>query len=107
MIFYLLPILNLKNICIKIKRKKITYYKETNMDYTIDYILKKGSSEKMPSSSLDSISKAYKFALNYLEDETDKYHGKAITHPLNVAGIVADLNADVTTIIASLLHSTI
>jgi GTP diphosphokinase / guanosine-3',5'-bis(diphosphate) 3'-diphosphatase len=77
------------------------------MDYTIDYILKKGSSEKMPSSSLDSISKAYKFALNYLEDETDKYHGKAITHPLNVAGIVADLNADVTTIIASLLHSTI
>lgn len=75
--------------------------------YTIEYILKKCNENQMSSSELDAIDKAYKIADSLFKGRVNANNALYITHPLNVAGIVTDLNADSDSIIASLLHSTI
>jgi len=75
--------------------------------YTIDYILKKGKDNDYTNEALAQISNAYKFA-KVAHDGQKRLNGEEqIIHPLNVAGIVADLNVDAITIIAALLHETI
>src|SRR5574344_445374 len=75
--------------------------------YTIDYILQKGNESKLDSKDLNEINEAYKYALKVLDGKVNSNNTLYITHSLNVAGIVTDLNADKETIIAALLHSTI
>jgi GTP diphosphokinase / guanosine-3',5'-bis(diphosphate) 3'-diphosphatase len=75
--------------------------------YTIDYILNKAKENGMNSSELDMINKAYKLVDKLYSGETRLNNEPYIEHPLTVAGIVTDLNADSTTIIAALLHGTI
>ena len=57
--------------------------------------------------SLDKIEEAYIYALNHHEGQNRKSGEAYISHPLNVAQILADYNSDVTTIMAGLLHDCI
>lgn len=54
--------------------------------------------------SLDNIKKAYFYAKEVHEGQKRLTGDDFITHPLHVAYILADLNVDETTIVASLLH---
>ena len=56
---------------------------------------------------IDQINKAYNFALKQHKDMKRKNGEDYIVHPLNVAIIVAELNVDATTVVASLVHETI
>lgn len=56
---------------------------------------------------IELIKKAYRYA-DYLHDGQMRQSGEAyITHPLNVAYILSEMNADADTICAGLLHDTI
>ena len=60
-----------------------------------------------PASSQENIIRGYQFA-NYLHREQNRRSGeKYITHPIAVAGILADLGMTEPTIIAALLHDTV
>lgn len=56
---------------------------------------------------LDTINKAYAFALEKHGDRKRLNGDSYISHPLEVANILSDLNVDSTTIICALLHETI
>ena len=74
--------------------------------YNIEYILNKARNNEFTTTELEAINQAYKFALT-AHDGQFRHNGDAlIVHALNVAGIVADLNTDATTIIAALVHET-
>ena len=75
--------------------------------YTIDYILKKGKENDFTTEELELINETYKFAEKAHAGQFRKNGEEQIVHPLTVAGIVVDLNADATTIIAALVHETI
>lgn len=75
--------------------------------YDIEYILKKCKDNNFTTEELDEINKAYKLATKIHKGQIRKNNDDYIKHPLTVAGIVADLNADSTTIIAALLHGVV
>ena len=56
---------------------------------------------------IDEIKKAYDFASEVHKDEVRKSGEKYMHHPLNVAYILTDLQADSDTICAALLHDTV
>lgn len=56
---------------------------------------------------IENVKKAYNYALDIHKDLKRKNGEEYISHPLSVAIIVAEMHADVTTIIASLVHETI
>ncbi|MDD2207933.1 MAG: RelA/SpoT family protein [Bacilli bacterium] len=74
--------------------------------YTIEYILKKAKANDYTKIELETISEAYKFAKKAHDGQKRKNGDKQIDHCLTVAGIVADLNVDATTIVAALIHET-
>ena len=59
------------------------------------------------SEEIDIIKKAYEYAKGQHEGKKRKNGEDYITHPLNVAMIVANLNTDATTVISALLHECI
>lgn len=56
---------------------------------------------------IESIKKAYQYALDMHKDMKRKNGEDFIVHPLTVALIVADLHTDATTVISALVHETI
>ncbi|MFA6777726.1 MAG: HD domain-containing protein [Bacilli bacterium] len=74
--------------------------------YTIEYILKKAVANEFTKTELEMISDAYKFAEKAHDGQKRKNGDEQIEHSLTVAGIVADLNVDATTIVAALIHET-
>jgi GTP pyrophosphokinase len=70
---------------------------------TIDDLLKKLNSEE----DKEQVKKAYEFAEKVHKGMKRLTKDDYITHPLEVANIVMDLNVDVTTIVSALLHETI
>ncbi len=78
-------------------KKEITSYDE--LKSSLAYITNKDE--------LESIDKAYDFALKNHEGKKRKNGADYITHPLNVAYILANLNVDYETIMAALIHETI
>lgn len=56
---------------------------------------------------IEQIEKAYQFALKQHQGMKRKNGEEYISHPLNVALIVANLNADAVTVISALVHETI
>lgn len=56
---------------------------------------------------IKTINKAYEFALKQHKGMKRKNNDPYISHPLNVAIIVANLNSDAETVIAALVHETI
>lgn len=75
--------------------------------YSINYIKDKCLENKMISSELDLIIKAYDLACQIHDLEIRRNNEPLIDHLVNVAGIVTDLNADGVTIISALLHESI
>lgn len=73
---------------------------------TIEYILKKARANDFTKIELETISDAYKFAKKAHDGQKRKNGDKQIDHCLTVAGIVADLNVDATTIVGALIHET-
>lgn len=53
------------------------------------------------------IDKAYNFALNQHKDMKRKNGEEYMSHPLNVAIIVANLNTDVITVVSALVHEVV
>lgn len=78
-------------------KKEITTYEE--LQKSLSYITNE--------EELNAIDKAYKFAEEHHKDKKRKNGADYITHPLNVAYILANLNVDYETIIAALVHETI
>ena len=74
--------------------------------YTIDYILKKAKDNEFTNDELELINEAYKFSKKAHDGQFRKNGDTQISHSLEVAGIVAGLNVDSTTIVAALLHET-
>ena len=64
-------------------------------------------SDYMDASELEVIGEAYYFAKAYHKEQKRKSGEPYITHPINVAIILADLRMDVETIVAGLLHDTV
>jgi len=73
----------------------------------IKYILDKYSDNGFDKSVLDKINEAYLYAKEKHKGKMRKNGEEFITHPLNVAKILSDINVDETTIIAALIHETI
>lgn len=76
-------------------------------DITIDDLLKLVDQNLKSNDSLSNIKNAYDFALKNHEGRKRLTNEPYITHPLNVAYILAELNVDETTIVAALIHETI
>ncbi len=74
---------------------------------TIDDLLKKVEHYIKDTDKLNRIRNAYEYADLAHKDKKRLTGEDYITHPLNVAYILADLNVDDTTIISALLHETI
>lgn len=72
--------------------------------YKIEDIILKCRQNEFTAEELSNISLAHKIVTEEFNSSSDVYSTKSITHFTNVAGILADLNADSTTIIAGLLH---
>ena len=70
---------------------------------TIDDLLKKLNTEE----DKEQVKKAYEFAAKVHKGMKRLTKDDYITHPLEVANIVMDLNVDTTTIVSALLHETI
>jgi guanosine-3',5'-bis(diphosphate) 3'-pyrophosphohydrolase len=60
-----------------------------------------------PSADLKIVEKAYLFSESMHEGQIRRSGEPYISHPLNVAGILADLNLDLDSIITGLLHDTV
>ncbi len=60
-----------------------------------------------PNADLNAIEKAYLFSERMHEGQIRRSGEPYISHPLNVAGILADLHLDIDSIITALLHDTI
>lgn len=72
--------------------------------YKIEDIILKCRQNEFTAEELSNISLAHKIVTEEFNSSSDVYSTKSITHFTNVAGILADLNADSTTVIAGLLH---
>ncbi len=60
-----------------------------------------------PNAPIDIVQRAYKFSEKYHEGQMRRSGEPYISHPLNVAGILADLRLDIDTIVTGLLHDTV
>lgn len=60
-----------------------------------------------PSAPLQIIEKAYHYSEKHHEGQMRRSGEPYISHPLNVAGILADLKLDIDTIVTGLLHDTV
>ena len=72
--------------------------------YKIEDIILKCRQNEFTAEELSNISLAHKIVTKEFNSSSEVYSTKSITHFTNVAGILADLNADSTTVIAGLLH---
>lgn len=72
--------------------------------YKIEDIILKCRQNEFTAEELSNISLAHKIVTEEFNSSSEVYSTKSITHFTNVAGILADLNADSTTIIAGFLH---
>ena len=79
--------------------------KNTQINY--EDFLEKAEKVYQDSKSLEKIREAYAFALKNHEGRKRLTNEDYITHPLNVANILLNLNVDVTTVIGALLHECI
>jgi len=57
-----------------------------------------------PNADLDVVRRAYDFAAKAHEGQTRRSGDPYVTHPLSVAGIIAELKLDVPSVCAGLLH---
>jgi len=73
----------------------------------VKYIIEKYSNNGLNNVELNKIQEAYEFALLKHKNKMRKNGEEFITHPLNVAKILCDINVDETTIIAAIIHETI
>lgn len=71
--------------------------------YKINDIISKCRENEFKTEELDQIMESYHLMTDKFGESTE-YEAKGSMHYLNVAGIIADLNADSTSIIAALLH---
>ena len=76
-------------------------------DIAFDDLLKICSENFKNNDTLTLIKKAYEYALKQHEGRKRLTGDDYISHPLNVAYILANLNVDETTIVAALVHETI
>lgn len=60
-----------------------------------------------PNAPMDIVLRAYSFSEKYHEGQLRRSGEAYISHPLNVAGILADLRLDIDTIVTGLLHDTV
>lgn len=72
--------------------------------YKIEDIILKCRQNEFTAEELSNISLAHKIVAEEFSSNSEVYSTESITHFTNVAGILADLNADSTTVIAGLLH---
>ena len=72
--------------------------------YKIEDIILKCRQNEFTAEELNNISLAHKIVTEEFSSNSEVYSTESITHFTNVAGILADLNADSTTVIAGLLH---
>lgn len=72
--------------------------------YKIEDIILKCRQNEFTAEELSNISLAHKIVTEEFNSSSEVYSTKSITHFTNVAGILADLNADSTTVIAGFLH---
>ena len=61
----------------------------------------------LPAGQIDRVRKAYLIGAHAHAGQTRKSGEPYITHPVAVAGILADLGMDVETIVAAILHDTL
>ena len=80
--------------------------KKRQISITFDDLLDR-LSDNFDDNMIDVVKKAYEFASNVHKDQKRLTDEDYITHPLNVAYILTDLNVDYKTIAAALLHETI
>ena len=80
--------------------------KKRQISITFDDLLDK-ISDSFDENMIEVVKKAYEFASNVHEGQKRLTNEDYITHPLNVAYILTDLNVDYKTIAAALLHETI
>lgn len=73
----------------------------------LNYILEKYKDYDLSIDRIDKIKEAYNYALEKHKGKVRKNGEEFITHPLQVAKILSDINVDDTTIIAALVHETI
>ena len=71
--------------------------------YKINDIISKCRENEFKTEELDQIMESYHLMTDKFGESTE-YHAQSSMHYLNVAGIIADLNADSTSIIAAILH---
>ncbi|MBC7419504.1 MAG: bifunctional (p)ppGpp synthetase/guanosine-3',5'-bis(diphosphate) 3'-pyrophosphohydrolase [Bdellovibrio sp.] len=60
-----------------------------------------------PNAPIEIVQRAYTFSEKYHEGQMRRSGEPYISHPLNVAGILADLRLDIDTIVTGLLHDTV
>lgn len=72
--------------------------------YKIEDIILKCRQNEFTAEELSNISLAHKIVTEEFSSNSEVYSTESITHFTNVAGILANLNADSTTVIAGLLH---
>ena len=77
------------------------------MEELFEQLLEKVNDIGYTEKEIESIKKAYQFALMQHKDMHRKNGDDYIIHPLVVANIVADLNTDSVTVISALVHETI
>ncbi|MEE6250671.1 MAG: bifunctional (p)ppGpp synthetase/guanosine-3',5'-bis(diphosphate) 3'-pyrophosphohydrolase [Bdellovibrionota bacterium] len=73
---------------------------------SIDQLVERAK-ELSPNIDADTLKKAYQFSEKAHEGQFRRSGDPYITHPLGVAGIIADLGLDQATIITGLLHDTV
>ena len=73
----------------------------------LNYILEKYKDYDLSIDRIEKIKEAYNYALEKHKGKVRKNGEEFITHPLQVAKILSDINVDDTTIIAALVHETI
>ncbi|UDM31638.1 RelA/SpoT family protein [Lentilactobacillus laojiaonis] len=77
-----------------------------NKNWSIDEVINKVS-EYMDQGEIDTIKRAYEFAKIAHKGQVRKSGEEYIVHPIQVAGILADLHMDFATISAGLLHDVV
>lgn len=74
---------------------------------TLEYIIDKYKEIGVSEDKLKVLNQAYLYALKKHEGKKRKSGEDFIEHPLSVAKILSDINSDITTIIAAIMHETI
>lgn len=72
-----------------------------------DLIIEKCQENNFSKEQITKIEEAYNFAKEKHQGQKRKNNEDLITHPVNVALILSDLNVDATTLIAALVHETV